>query len=502
MQAVTEQTALLAAPVKNTASQQRVLERLHYLSNFSQQLLILHGPQGAGKSTLLELYLEQASEYAEVAYVIANARSKVSHLRTQLLTQLYGTVAVSDAPLATQLQRQRSLNHAAIVIDDAELLPTNFIAELQQALQTMRVQRQQKFTIIIAASSQWARQQRAPNGNASSAELVQVEPFDRQEQVLFANSLLPDKLRRRFNAERILQQLQGSDGYPGDIQQRMAYAIVAAQARASRDEAEQPSAESTTASASSAASEAAPARRIALRWVLLSAALLALAMAAYVTRDLWGMASTSTTTLKNTRNETPSAATTAAENHSNDANAADTESNRVASLAEPLLTEQQLELLPEDLSISYNSALGDLQSAAERYQNDGKFALSWVKQRDASNADSAQTTTHNDDFADLPLLPSAIVDNAWVAAQAPQHYAVQLMITSDQASAEAFVGDSQLAPFTRIYRKGQGPHQYVIIYGRYDNVDAARQAANALPAAIQRLSPWPKSFAAMQAEMH
>ena len=104
-------------------------DRLHEHYQHSDTLVLLHGPQGSGKSTISELFIEQASNYAECAWVQVSERSSVERLRAQILNQLFGTISLNDDTLNREIQRQRPLNHAVIVIDNGELMPDSFLAE-------------------------------------------------------------------------------------------------------------------------------------------------------------------------------------------------------------------------------------------------------------------------------------------------------------------------------------------------------------------------------------
>ena len=214
MQALATTQHIVAAPVKTKPSQQQVIDQLHQNCQQSVSLIMLHGKEGSGKTTIAEVFLEQASEYAEVAFISANERSTNDRLRAQILNQLFGTISINDESLSRQMQRQRPLNHAIIVIDNGELLSESFLAECISTV-TQLSAIGQRTSIIITGDSRWAQQQRpAPHLRVQGPTMIEVQPLNHDEQIRFVQALLPEKQRSFWNLERIQQFLNSIHGFP------------------------------------------------------------------------------------------------------------------------------------------------------------------------------------------------------------------------------------------------------------------------------------------------
>ncbi|SDP07183.1 AAA family ATPase [Pseudomonas jinjuensis] len=88
----------------------------------------------------------------------------------------------------------------------------------------------------------------------------------------------------------------------------------------------------------------------------------------------------------------------------------------------------------------------------------------------------------------------------WYRAQAGARYAVQVLGTGSEASAQAFV--RQQGSGYRYFRKSlQGKPFYVVTYGSFADRAAAQAAIKSLPARIQASKPWPRTFASIQQEI-
>ncbi|WP_278373877.1 ATP-binding protein, partial [Idiomarina abyssalis] len=367
MQALATTQHIVAAPVKTKPSQQQVIDQLHQNCQQSVSLIMLHGKEGSGKTTIAEVFLEQASEYAEVAFISANERSTNDRLRAQILNQLFGTISINDESLSRQMQRQRPLNHAIIVIDNGELLSESFLAECISTV-TQLSAIGQRTSIIITGDSRWAQQQRpAPHLRVQGPTMIEVQPLNHDEQIRFVQALLPEKQRSFWNLERIQQFLNSIHGFPGEIQQRLQLTLTTQAARY-RDTNAEENANNTNASEQSKANhkpEQGSRRKMRLWPILLIAALMSLAFAGFLNKEqltaYWqqvnpeSAASAETTTEEgDANNATPAVDGTASEA---------TEQTTSLPSFEPL-NERSLELVPAELAASYRNALGTLNTVA------------------------------------------------------------------------------------------------------------------------------------------
>lgn len=482
MQALAQQH-IVAAPVKVKTSQQQLIDQIHQHCQQSDSVIMLHGSDGSGKTTIAELFLEQASNYAECAFVTVNERSTPDRLRAQILNQLFGTISLSDETLSRQIQRQAPLKHAVIVIDNGEQLNESFFAECVAAMSQLSAVGQ-KVSIIIAADSRWAYQQKpAPHLRLQGPLMLEVQPLHKDEQVRFVQALLPERLQRLWNFDRIQQFLSTINGYPGEIQQRLQLAL-ATQAHRYKEESSsitEPSQEPEEDSVSLSQTQSQPARSgIKMRYVIMAALIISVVIAGFLNKDR-------VLELVNPQQLTQPVAAEA-EAEIVPAEPSPVETQATLPRFEPL-SEPSLSLMPEDLAISYREALDDLNRVAESENDPRELELGLIK-TSAPTADTAPRINEPQ--------PGAFQTDQ-VMANNPQHYALQIAIITTEQLLSEFRNDYNLSDITRVYQRADG--RFVIIYGDFASLQQAREATAELPQAVQQMEPWAKSFAAMQAEI-
>src|SRR5471030_1572950 len=89
---------------------------------------------------------------------------------------------------------------------------------------------------------------------------------------------------------------------------------------------------------------------------------------------------------------------------------------------------------------------------------------------------------------------------SWYAGQAPAHYVVQILGTSSEATAQAFVKE-QGGEYRYFKKTLQGKPLYVVTYGSFADRNAALAAIKVLPAKVQAGKPWPRTVASIQQEL-
>jgi len=526
MQALATTQHIVAAPVKTKPSQQQVIDQLHQNCQQSVSLIMLHGKEGSGKTTIAEVFLEQASEYAEVAFISANERSTNDRLRAQILNQLFGTISINDESLSRQMQRQRPLNHAIIVIDNGELLSESFLAECISTV-TQLSAIGQRTSIIITGDSRWAQQQRpAPHLRVQGPTMIEVQPLNHDEQIRFVQALLPEKQRSFWNLERIQQFLNSIHGFPGEIQQRLQLTLTTQAARY-RDTNAEENADNTNASEQSKAnhkSEQGSRRKMRLWPILLIAAIMSLAFAGFLNKEqltaYWqqvnpeSAASAETTTEEGDANS----ATTAVDGTASEA----TEETTSLPSFEPL-NERSLELVPAELAASYRNALGTLNTVAASEITEGEISLGFIKQQPKqqrpqeaepagqSNEQSAaeagidtvvakpepEVKAEQPEPQPQQSQPQARpFQTQWALDQNSGNYTLQISIISDPQLLRSFRNDYGIAANTQVYQRAD--QRYVVIFGSYPSIEQARAAATQLPTDVQQMEPWAKSFASVQ----
>lgn len=524
MQALATTQHIVAAPVKNKPSQQQAIDQLHQQCQQSVSLIMLHGAEGSGKTTVAELFLEQASDYAEVAFISANERSTNDRLRAQILNQLFGTISISDESLSRQIQRQRPLNHAIIVIDNGEYLSESFLAECISTVSQLSAIGQ-RTSIIVAGSSRWAQQQRpAPHLRVQGPAMVEVQPFSHEEQIRFVQALLPEKQRSFWNLERIQQFLNSINGYPGEIQQRLQLAL-ATQAARYRDSSPTEQEQSAPAGASESDTEKTPSK-MKLWPLILIAALISTAVAGYLNKDqllpLWEQfnGSTASPAQEESSPETTDAASAQASEGESEPATVQAEEPQTTELPtfEPI-NERSLELVPEELASSYRASLGTLNNKAAAEITEGDISVGFIKEQQPkeaapvrtvvaesgeSNEAPAETAANQPAQAEPAATQTAQTqelpfNTEWALSQPTDSYTLQISIISDTQLLSDFRQDYGLTDNTQVYQRAD--NRYVIIFGSYNSIEQARNAASELPQAVQQMEPWAKSFASVHADI-
>ncbi len=524
MQALATTQHIVAAPVKNKPSQQQAIDQLHQQCQQSVSLIMLHGAEGSGKTTVAELFLEQASDYAEVAFISANERSTNDRLRAQILNQLFGTISISDESLSRQIQRQRPLNHAIIVIDNGEYLSESFLAECISTVSQLSAIGQ-RTSIIVAGSSRWAQQQRpAPHLRVQGPAMVEVQPFSHEEQIRFVQALLPEKQRSFWNLERIQQFLNSINGYPGEIQQRLQLTLTTQAARY-RDSSTTEQEQSASASASESDTEKTPSK-MKLWPLILIAALISTAVAGYLNKDqllpLWEQfnSSAASTTQEEALPDTTDAASAQASEGEGEPAPAQAEEPQTTELPtfEPI-NERSLELVPEELASSYRASLGTLNNKAAAEITEGDISVGFIKEQQpkeaapvgtvvAESGESNEALAETETSQPAQAKPAATqtaqtqelpFNTEWALSQPTDSYTLQISIISDTQLLSDFRQDYGLTDNTQVYQRDD--NRYVIIFGSYNSIEQARNAAGKLPQAVQQMEPWAKSFASVHADI-
>lgn len=90
--------------------------------------------------------------------------------------------------------------------------------------------------------------------------------------------------------------------------------------------------------------------------------------------------------------------------------------------------------------------------------------------------------------------------SSWYGSQAPGRYVVQILGTSSESTAQAFVAE-QGGEYRYFKKTLQGKPLYVITYGNFSDRAAALAAIKVLPAKVQAGKPWPRTVASIQQEL-
>jgi len=96
--------------------------------------------------------------------------------------------------------------------------------------------------------------------------------------------------------------------------------------------------------------------------------------------------------------------------------------------------------------------------------------------------------------------PGGNGNSSWYSSQKAGNFVVQILGTSSEASAQAFV-KAQGGEYRYFKKSLQGKPLYVVTYGNFASRDAAVAAIKNLPDKVQAGKPWPRSVASVQQEL-
>lgn len=102
--------------------------------------------------------------------------------------------------------------------------------------------------------------------------------------------------------------------------------------------------------------------------------------------------------------------------------------------------------------------------------------------------------------APAPAAPAGGVRREdWLLAQAPGHYALQLMATPREKGVKDFIRARGLGDEAAYFRFSKGGEPwYAVVYGMYPSRAAADAVAGDMPGNLRGIKPWVRSFASIQ----
>lgn len=98
--------------------------------------------------------------------------------------------------------------------------------------------------------------------------------------------------------------------------------------------------------------------------------------------------------------------------------------------------------------------------------------------------------------------PDGLLREDWIAERPGTHFTLQLLgVRTESALRRYFARQALPSPVAYFRTKYKGGDWYVLVQGEYASIEAARAAVDSLPAAVRKASPWPRSFASVQADL-
>jgi DamX protein len=201
-------------------SQEALLQRMHHIVSYSEQLLVLSGVQGAGKSTLATALASSMDEYNS-ALVTCPMHADDAEIRRKILVQLLSNPLFDDeVPLAdTLLRLTPSLTKPLhIILDDAHLLSNTLWAECIILSQLNCAGRSIAVTVTTEPGYLKMLLAQLPETHRKQILPLVIEPLDQIEREGLYYSLLSRSEGNPFTPREIVRvQLDKQAGSPKEV---------------------------------------------------------------------------------------------------------------------------------------------------------------------------------------------------------------------------------------------------------------------------------------------
>ncbi|MBD8624122.1 SPOR domain-containing protein [Pseudomonas sp. CFBP 13727] len=488
------------------AQRKPVLGQLHHLARYSQLLLVVTGPHGSGK-TLLRQALVASTNKQSVQSIVVSARGAgdAASVLTQVAQSLNLNTLEVPALLAQIVQLGLTGQEVYLLVDDAEQLDESALEALLALAAGTADGRPHVFLFgepsLIAGLEQFSAGQEL-------FHVIELQPYSLEETREYLALRLEGagKGIQLLTNDQIADIHENSDGWPGAINQVARDALIEAMI-ASRSSVKRP----------------AMGFKMPKKHVLAISAVVVVAVAAawlIPSRDGKAPSTTEQAQLPMGQGQ-PSAA------QSNNGNPSVEFNGSSQSL--PMNGQQPVMRGP----LAESTGMGDGEETGDAVNTSpqpptvttiappagvpaGSPAAVAPSPAPARQTAPAATTKPAPTTAvkpapaptvaakPAPAAPAAAgkaaAGGSWYAGQSPSNYVVQILGTSNEGAAQAYVKE-QGGEFRYFKKILQGKPLYVITYGSFASRDAAVAAIKNLPAKVQAGKPWPRTVASVQQDL-
>jgi DamX protein len=488
------------------AQRKPVLGQLHHLARYSQLLLVVTGPHGSGK-TLLRQALVASTNKQSVQSIVVSARGAgdAASVLTQVAQSLNLNTLEVPALLAQIVQLGLTGQEVYLLVDDAEQLDESALEALLALAAGTADGRPHVFLFgepsLIAGLEQFSAGQEL-------FHVIELQPYSLEETREYLALRLEGagKGIQLLTNDQIADIHENSDGWPGAINQVARDALIEAMI-ASRSSVKRP-----------AMGFKMPKKHV----LAISAVVVVAVAAAWLIPSRDGKAPTTTEQAQLPMGQgQPSAA------QSNNGNPSVEFNGSSQSL--PMNGQQPVMRGP----LAESTGMGDGEETGDAVNTSpqpptvttiappagvpaGSPAIVAPTPAPARPSAPAATTKPAPTTAvkpapaptvaakPAPAAPAAAgkpaAGGSWYAGQSPSNYVVQILGTSNEGAAQAYVKE-QGGEFRYFKKTLQGKPLYVITYGSFASRDAAVAAIKNLPAKVQAGKPWPRTVASVQQDL-
>ncbi|WP_054912836.1 SPOR domain-containing protein [Pseudomonas sp. NBRC 111127] len=493
------------------AQRKPVLGQLHHLARYSQLMLVVTGPQGSGK-TLLRQALVASTNKQAVQSVVVSARgaSDAASVLGQVAQNLDVAQPEMQAILSKVVQLALTGQEVYLLVDDAEQLDESALQALLELAAGVPEGRPHVFLFgepsLIAGLDEL-------NVEEERFHIIELAPYSEEETREYLEQRLEGAGRgiEVFSREQIVDIHENSDGWPGNINQVARDTLIEAMI-ASRTTAKRPS----------------MGFKMPKKHVLALSAVVVVAVAAAVLMPKKGEKAPA---------DAPAAqAQLPLGDGKQGANIEFSGSSQPVPLplggqSQPVMREPLAQAAGmgegEEGSPAGDTALqpgnppptvttiappqgvaaGPAPTPAQPVQQVAPAQKPVATQPAKPVATAKQAPAPTQVAVAKPAAKPAekpaaggTGNSSWYAGQKPGNYVVQILGTSSEASAQAYV-KAQGGDYRYFKKDLQGKPLYVVTYGSFASRDAAVAAIKNLPAKVQAGKPWPRTVASVQQEL-
>ncbi|MCQ2999721.1 AAA family ATPase [Pseudomonas syringae] len=501
------------------AQRKPVLGQLHHLARYSQLLLVVTGPVGSGK-TLLRQALVASTNKQSVQSVVVSARgaADASGLLRQVAQALNVAQPEMRAILAQVVQLALTGQEVYLLVDDAEQLGESALEALLGLADGSPEGRPHVFLFGEASLIDRLDQLCAEaQTEGERYHVIELAPYTEDETREYLEQRLEGAGQgiELFTAEQITDIHEHSGGWPGAINQVARDSMIEAMI-ASRSAVKRPSV----------------GFKMPKKYVMALGAVVAVGvLAAVLIPGRGGNSGAPATQPANSQAQLPLGQGTPSAQQSNNGGPAIEFAGNSQPMPLPLVGNSQ-PVMRGPLAEAAGASDGDddgvpvgsvdqpptvtttappagvpagAAPSTPRSSIAPPAAATAPKSAPAATAPKpaapAQAPTQ---VATAKTAPAAAGKSAagssWYGSQAPGRYVVQILGTSSESTAQAFVAE-QGGEYRYFKKTLQGKPLYVITYGNFSDRAAALAAIKVLPAKVQAGKPWPRTVASIQQEL-
>lgn len=491
------------------AQRKPVLGQLHHLARYSQLMLVVSGPLGSGKSLLRQALVASTNKQAVQSVVVsARSASDASSMLAQVAQELGVAQPEVQAILSKVVQLALTGQEVYLLVDDAEQLDESALQALLELAAGVPEGRPHVFLFgepsLIAGLDEL-------NVEEERFHIIELAPYSEEETREYLEQRLEGAGRgiEVFSREQIADIHENSDGWPGNINQVARDTLIEAMI-ASRSTAKRPT----------------MGFKMPKKHVLALSAVVVVAVAAAVLMPKKGDKAPA---------EAPAAQAQLPLGDGKQGAAIEFSGSSqpmplpLVGQSQPVMREPLAQAAGmgdgEEGSPAGDTALqpgnppptvttiappqgvpaGPAPAPAQPVQSVAPAPKSVATQSAKPVAPAKPAPTQvavakpAAKAAEKPAAASA-GNGGWYAGQKPGNYVVQILGTSSEASAQAYV-KAQGGDYRYFKKNLQGKPLYVVTYGSFANRDAAVAAIKNLPAKVQAGKPWPRTVASVQQEL-